>query len=60
MCRGNFFEEIINCMVYRDGDKPTIVRPLIGGGRSQNLGFQCITNSGLLIITFFKGDVNEN
>ena len=54
MCRGDFFEEIVNCKVYRDGDKPTIVRPSIGGGRSQNLGFQCITNSGLFNIIIFR------
>ena len=47
-----FFEEILICKVYRDGDKPTFVRLLKGGGRAQTLGFQCLTDSGPLKFIF--------
>jgi len=42
----NSFERIFNCKVYRDGDKPNLVRLSTGGGRTQTSGFHRFTDAG--------------
>ena len=47
----NYFEAIFNFIVYRDGDKPTLVRLPAGGGRAKSSGIQCFIDAGL--VNFF-------
>jgi len=48
----NYFEAIFNFIVYRDGDKPTLVRFPAGGGRAKSSGIQCFIEAGSINFNF--------
>ena len=48
----NLFEGIFNFIVYRDGDKPTLVRLPAGGGRAKSSGIQCFIEAGSINFNF--------
>ena len=52
----NYFEAIFNFIVYRDGDKPTLVRLSAGGRRTQNSRIQSLINFGSVNLNLKKGN----
>jgi hypothetical protein len=50
----NYFEAIFNFIVYRDGDKPPLVRLPAGGGRVKSSGIQCFIDAGLVNFIFIE------
>ena len=50
----NYFEAIFNFIVYRDGDKPTLVRLPAGGGRAKSSGIQCFIEAGSINFNFIS------
>jgi competence protein ComEA len=56
----NYFEAIFNFIVYRDGDKPTLVRLPAGGGRAKSSGVQCFTEAGSVNFNFMSMEKTMN
>ncbi len=49
---GNSFEGILNFIVYRDGDEPTLVRLPAGGWRTQHSRIHFLTYIGSVNLHF--------